>query len=431
MQTKNVRYLFALLLLCLTLGVHSQEIQPEEEKSYFPLVLKLNKSGSNYIRFIIWHQQWLQTNNLKAPGDLQVSTLIRRSRFLAYSELAGRVLILTHFGLNGLTPNNLTSLGNNGNSAQLFLHGAWVEFKVIPEVYIGGGLHYWKGLTRLANQSTLNFMTLDNTRPFVHWHSLAVTDQFARHLGIYAKGAIGNFDYRVAWNNPGRNGLQNDRATNPVDSIVYNGFSIPNEDGNPVGNSIFEGYFRYNFWDKESVKLPYAVGSYLGSKRILAIGAGFFAHPNGLFNFQDNELNGGDHLSAFHFAFDAFLDTPIGEQDNGTCLNAYFSYMHYDYGQNYVSRWAGTGNVLYGQLGFKLFKLPLMPYLAYQWATYDGFNDNVNAFDAGINYFIKGHNAKLTLEYHSIMNDPRESPLGSDGNPIGLQQIRLQAHIFL
>lgn len=71
----------------------------------------------------------------------------------------------------------MTSLGSNGNAAQFFLHDAWTEFKVTDELYVGAGLHYWKGMTRLANQSTLNFMTLDNSRPFAHWHSLGILEQ--------------------------------------------------------------------------------------------------------------------------------------------------------------------------------------------------------------------------------------------------------------
>jgi hypothetical protein len=85
----------------------------------------------------------------------------------------------------------MTSLGSNGDAPQLFLHDALGEFKLNDALYIGGGLHYWKGMTRLGNQSTLNMMTLDQARPFVQWHSLGNTDQFARHLGVYAKGTIG------------------------------------------------------------------------------------------------------------------------------------------------------------------------------------------------------------------------------------------------
>ncbi|MCB0635101.1 MAG: porin [Lewinella sp.] len=407
--------LFALLLIGLQ-PLAAQEA-PEVDHSYKPLTLKLNEDGSKYVRFIMWHQLWATTNNLAVEDSkLQITPSIRRSRFLAFAQISPRFLILTHFGLNGLTPGNLTSLGNNGDSPQLFLHDAWAEFKVVDELYIGSGLHYWKGMTRLANQSTLNFMTLDQSRPFVAWHSLGVTDQFARHLGIYAKGAIGAFDYRLAINSPGRNGIAGNYS--PKDNgFTYSGASNANSDGDPTGNTIIEGYFRYQLWDKESTKLPYAVGSYLGAKKVLAIGAGFFSHANGMYN-----ASTGEHGNVNHFAVDAFLDMPVGE---GGCLNAYAAFQSFNYGDNYVARWAGTGTNLYAQLGVLIPGTKLMPYVALQSSNYDGYSDldQPSVLDLGLNYFINGHNAKLTLEYHTISNDPRE---GGD-----VQQLRMQAHVFL
>ncbi|MCO6476294.1 MAG: porin [Phaeodactylibacter sp.] len=430
MNAKLLRQLLPLLAFCLGLswnGLAQENAEkPEADHSYKPLTLKLSEDGKKYVRFIIWHQQWIQTNNLAIDNaPLQLTHLARRSRFLAYAQVSPRFLILTHFGLNNLTPDNLTSLGNNGDSPQLFLHDAWTEFKVSNDeaLYIGGGLHYWKGLTRLASQSTLNFMTLDQARPFIHWHSLAVTDQFARHLGIYAKGQIDKLDYRLAINNPGANGLQNDRSILGSD-LAYDGFLQPDKDGDPVGNTIYEGYFRYNFWDAESIKLPYNVGSYLGAKKIFAIGAGFFAHPNGMYNNAT-----GEHENVAHFAVDAFLDMPLTSDD---CLNFYASFINFNYGANYVSRWAGTGTALYGHVGYKLPASRFMPYVALQSGNYDGFEDNVLGLDLGVNYFILGHSAKLTLEYHMINNDPREGGVDPEtGEARDVQQLRLQAHIFL
>lgn len=417
-QITTKTWLFLGLLLVLPLLVNAQEQKQEVDHSYKPLTLKLNEDGSKYVRLIMWHQLWATTNNMAVEDSkLQLSTSIRRSRFLAFAQVSPRFLILTHFGLNGLTANNLTSLGNNGNSPQLFLHDAWGEFKVRDELYIGAGLHYWKGMTRLSNQSTLNFMTLDQSRPFVHWHSLGITDQFARHLGVYAKGAVGKFDYRLAFNTPGRNPIGAGKDYGSADSgLTYNGVSQIDQDGNPTGNTVIEGYFRYNLWDNESTKLPYAVGTYLGSKKVLALGAGFFAHPNGMYNDSS-----GSHQGISHFAVDAFLDLPT---ESGA-LNAYASIMSFNYGDNYVSRWAGTGSVIYGHLGYYIKSAKVMPYVAYQNANYDGLDVNPAALDIGMNYFINGHNAKLTLEYHSILNDPRE------GGANDVSQIRLQAHIFL
>ncbi|MEO1049759.1 MAG: porin [Bacteroidota bacterium] len=416
-------------LLCL-ISLIAFQAMGQDDKSVYPAPqykpLKLDINEDVYVRFIIWHQQWLQSNNLQDDSDFQLTSFARRSRMLAYAQISPRFLILTHIGLNNQTPANLTSLGNNGNSSQFFLHDAWTEFKVSNNdaLYIGTGLHYWKGLTRLASASTLNFMTLDQARPFTHWHSLGVTDQFARHMGVYAKGRLGQFDYRFAVNNPlnpanalGQGGNFGAGFPNAeVSGITYNGSAVVDEDGGPTGNTIVEGYFRYNLFDTESIKLPYQVGTYFGNKKVLGFGLGFFSHANGAFNNISQE-----HENVFHFAADVFYDAPLG---NGA-LNAYASFINFDYGDNYVSRWAGTGSNIYAHAGYLFPSLNIMPYVAFQSGSYEALEDNVTSFDFGVNYYVNGHNAKITLEYHNIRNDFRDA-LGGD-----VSRIRLQTHIFL
>ena len=187
--------------------------------------------------------------------------------------------------------------------------------------------------------------------------------------------------------------------------------------GFDIGN---KGYFRYNFWDTESTKLPYQVGTYLGKKKVFGVGAGFFSHPNGMYNETT-----GSHSHVNHFALDAFLDRPIPSG----ALNVYTSFIAFDYGENYVSRWAGTGKAVYAQLGYYSNRFKLMPYIAFQSGNYDGFEEPVRAMDIGLNYFINGHNAKLTLEYHRIKGDIREAAITAQDD--ALSQIRLQMHIFL
>lgn len=422
-----------LFIFCTIIGMSSmlaQENEPVEDHSYKPLKLNLNEDGSKYLRFIMWHQIWVTSNNLSDDNsNLQLNASIRRSRVLAFSQISSKFLILTHFGLNSLSAGNLTSLGNNGDAPQFFLHGAWGEYKLNDHLYLGGGLHYWKGLTRLANQSTLNFMTLDQSRPFYAWHSLGITDQFARHLGLYLKGSYDKLEYRFAWNNPGRNPLgagrdysSNFNAENVARSnLSYTGVSNLTADGNATGNSIYEGYVKYNIWDNESTKLPYYVGTYLGKKKVLAFGAGFFLHPNGMYN----EVT-GDHSSVSHFAADVFLDMPV----SGGAINAYAAYQSFNYGENYISRWGGTGSAIYGQLGYYLSNAKLMPYLAYSSGSFEGADDTIGSMDIGVNYFVNGHNAKITAEYHTITNDFREGGLTLGGIET-LSQFRLQLHFFL
>ena len=411
-----------LFFLAFTANLSQAQISQDQDKSYKPIVLNLDEDGNKYVRFIMWHQIWMTTNNLSDEvSNLQLHPSIRRSRFLAYAQISEDFLILTHFGLNNLTTENMSSLGNNGDAPQLFLHGAWGEFRVNDQLFIGGGLHYWKGLSRLASQSTLNFMTLDQTSPITSWHSLGITDQFARHLGVYAKGQIGKFDYRVAMNSPIRHPLGDGKDYGLYDSgMTYTGARHLDKEGNEVGNTITEGYVRYNFWDNESTKLPYNVGTYLGKKRILAIGAGFFIHPNGMYNEAS-----GEHYNVRHFAVDGFLDLPLPEGS----FHAYASITNFDYGHQYVSRWAGTGNTLYGQAGYYLRAVKMMPYVAISNSKFGGFQEPVTTVDVGVNYFIRGHNAKLTLEYHRINGDVREATILTQND--ALSQVRLQMHIFL
>ena len=397
-----------MMFFCFFMGT-TLSAQDDVDHSYKPLKLNLNEDGSKYVRFIMWHQIWATSNNLSDnTSDFSVTPSIRRSRFLAFAQISPRFLILTHWGLNGLTPSNMTSLGSNGDAPQLFLHDAWGEFKVADQLYIGGGLHYWKGMTRLSNQSTLNMMTMDASRPFAHWHSLGNTDQFARHLGFYAKGTIGeNFQYRIAAN----------QRMNPANSLrgatSYNGDTTISINGS--GNGVVEGYFEYQIWDKESNKLPYKVGTYMGKKKVLNIGAGFFAQPNG----AKNNVTGEDQ-NVGHFAGDVFLELPT---ESGA-LNFYTSFMRFNYGENFVGRWAGTGTNLYAQAGYYIKSAKLMPYFAFQQGNYEGYADPVTAINAGVNYYLNGHFAKFTLEYHSIANQL------SDGAS-DVSQLRLQMHMFL
>ncbi|MCB0563579.1 MAG: porin [Phaeodactylibacter sp.] len=400
--------------------------KPEVDHSYKPIIIKLSEDGGKYARFLFWHQHWVQTNNLAVGGSrLQLTHSIRRSRVMAYAQVSPRFFILTHFGLNNLTPNNITSFGNDGDSPQFFLHEAWAEYKITHNdaLYLGGGLHYWRGLTRFASHGTTTFMTLDQPRPFVHWHSSGVTDQFNRHLGVYAKGQFKRFDYRLAANNPGRNGLQQNYGTKDT-GLEYNGFDHPDKNENPTGNTVLEGYFRYNLLDEESTMIPNATGTYLGGKKVLAVGSGFFAHPNGMYNNSN-----GTHENVFHYALDIYLDMPLTQDD---CLNAYMAFMNFNYGKDFVSRWAGTGQAFYGQVGYKLPQSRFMPYMALQSASYEGLDEDIQAVDFGLNYFINGHNAKLTLEFHSVFNDAREG--GGDpvtGAPNDVKVVRLQAQVFL
>lgn len=236
-------------------------------------------------------------------------------------------------------------------------------------------------------------LTMDNNRQ--SWSTLGLSDQFARHIGLFAKGSFGKLQYRVSINDAITNGLDG-RIPENGGSAVYGGKQIL---GSKDAGKVFAGYFDYNFLDQESNFLPYKVGTYLGGKKVFNVGAGFFLHPNGAVIADSNGNLKGNDVSIF--ALDAFYDSPIG--DKGSAITAYATFQSNDYGRDYLFSAYGTGNMFYTHVGYVLNgdvkKTRWQPYLSYASNSYDVVDDNRNIFGVGINSYFSGHNSKLTLEY--------------------------------
>ncbi|WP_179376907.1 hypothetical protein [Winogradskyella wichelsiae] len=385
------------------------------------LKFKFNEDGSKYLRLISWAQVQANYNTDETfdgngNENSKLNFNLRRARVLMFAQINKDFLILTHFGLNSLTSSTLSPTGK-GDGSQLFFHDVWAQYNVGENHTVGGGLHYFNGISRLNNQSTLNIMTLDNNRQ--SWATIGLSDQFARHLGVFMKGKFNKLQYRVAVNDASVFSLDSRTAVAGGDA-VYNGRSNL---GSKAAGKTYAGYFDYHFLDQESNFLPYKVGTYLGEKKVFNIGAGFFLHPEGSVIDTGTALSPnleGEDVSIF--AVDAFYDTPIGE--NGSAITAYAVYQNSDYGKNYLYSAYGTGSMLYGHVGYVLngdkLKTRFQPYLSYGTHSYDAVDDNRSTLGVGINAYMSGHNSKLTLEY---MNQS----FGS----VDTSTISLQAMIYL
>lgn len=135
------------------------------------------------------------------------------------------------------------------------------------------------------------------------------------------------------------------------------------------------------------------------------------------------------------YAFDIFYDVPINKE-KGNAYSVYACYSNYNYGSNFLKvtgpnnpasssgtknptnfdkanygnafPYLGTGEIYYLQTGYK-FKNNLLKeqgtlqiYGDCQYAMYRGLKgEPMLVFDAGINWLIKGHNAKFTLNYQN------------------------------
>jgi hypothetical protein len=448
--------------------------KPAIDHSYKPLTLKLNDDGSKFVRFIMWHQVWATaTQNNPGTTDIKGQKIdgtdgtkawstdlaMRRSRVLMYAQISPRAMILTHWGINNQSfingganaGANLTSAGasNAGKRPQLYIHDAWTEFEVVKnKLSLGAGLHYWNGISRLSSNSTLNFMTLD--APIFNWSNIETTDQFARQFGIYAKGQLGRLDYRMAINKPFAFG-----AT--AAAVAKNGIAANTLNENWANT----GYVNYMFWDKENNKLPFYVGSYLGAKKILNLGAGWYSHKGALLTktATDSTYNNQTCLGA-----DIFMELPLNKA-KGTMFHFLGTFYNYDFGPNFLrnigilnqhaavaapatGRTAdsfsgggnlqptiGTGQIMYVQLGYLLPKFKngtsAMAYATVTNKNFERLADPSTQMGLGLNYYLTSHHAKITVEYQT-RPVYKLTEGGTDIKRNGSKgQLTLQTHIFL
>ncbi|GEC78296.1 hypothetical protein [Flavobacterium aquatile] len=400
----------------------------------------LNPEGTKYMRFITWNQIWMRSSELN-PGTMigeeratkQEDIGARRLRLLAYAQISPRYMIVTHIGINNQTFTNGGASGSAGTGGYgagkkpgLFFHDAWNEYAlVLPKenkpfsLSVGAGLHYYMGLSRMTMSSTLNYLAID--APIFNWPLIENSDQFARQMGIFAKGKYNKFEYRFSLNKP--------FVTNntPVDVTTQDAAVAVDNSNNTKWSKT--GYVEYQIFDKESNFLPYKVGSYLGTKKMFNIGAGFYTAPSA----TKTSVNGVIEKHAINlFSADAFLDMPVGKKEKKMAVTAYSVLYDYDFGPNYVRNLGimnvgvndatftgtrglagagnlqptiGTGTIWYTQAGFLLPnknekpKVRVQPFGAYTYKKFDAFEKASNQFDIGTNLFLDGHHAKITAQY--------------------------------
>lgn len=404
------------------------------------LKFNLNEEGNKYLRFILWNQIWVSSTDLNPGtmiGDEPQSTYedigLRRLRLLAYAQISPRYMILTHIGVNNQTFINGGASGSSGTGgygagkkAGLFFHDAWNEYAVLLpsekqdfSLSVGAGLHYYMGLSRMTMSSTLNYLTID--APIFNWPLIEASDQFARQIGLFAKGKYKKFEYRLSLNKP--------FSTNLTPSDVSDAASARAVDNNNPSQWSKAGYFEYQIFDKESNFLPYKVGTYLGTKKMLNVGAGFYTAPKA----TETSVNGELESHPINLlAADVFVDMPIGPKDKKMAVTGYSVFYNYDFGPNYIRNIGimnqgvtdpnftgdyalagpgnsqptiGTGTIWYTQAGFLLPskqekpKVRFQPFAAYTYKNFEALDQASNQFDFGSNIFLDGHHAKFTAQY--------------------------------
>lgn len=419
----------ALAATVLALAVVPSTAQADDGPPAVPaLKLNLTDDGDYWVRFITWHQIWIRQQQ-QNPGttvngddrDWSWDLGIRRSRFLVLAQI-DRLQMMFHAGINNQTFANARKPG-------LFVHDLWASYEAIEDIWVlGAGLHYFNGVSRLANASTLFFMSVD--MPIFNWHVIERSDQFARQMGIFTTLRLCQFDLQMAVNRPFVTG-----GTATAEVADYR---------TDVNTPSFAGYATWSFFEQESNLLPYRRGTYLGKKKVLNLGAGWYWQNDAMETVQ------GETDREFHdilaIGADIFADIPLA---GGSAVTAYAGYNYFDFGPNNLRNIGimnvgdtgsgttfngrgnaypviGTGHIFYTQAGYLLPGRPLgvqlQPYFGLQVSAFDALDEVSTVFDVGANFFMIGHNAKITINYRSrpvhqtndageVVNDSRASEI--------------------
>lgn len=316
---------------------------------------------------------------------------------------------------------NLTYLSNNENAIDLL--DAYGEYEFGKELSIGGGRSNWKGFTRFASGPGSSLLY---DVPFLILGNVNRTDLTLRNLNLFAKGQLGRLDYRVIVAKP-----YISATAKPQEGIsVFNNLEVkPN----------FSAYIKWQFFDQENNASPIAVGTYLGKKKVLALGIGAEYQKGLLWS-----LNSGDTVlnSMKLFSADVFFDTPLNKE-TGTSLNIYAAAFLHDYGPGYIrnlginnmangleSKGAafngagnaypvvGTGKSLILQTGVTLpyfnrrtKRTRLMPALGIQYSRFDRLSDPMFSYDLGLSLLLKDHSSKFVFNAQSR---PIYNPQGTE-----------------
>jgi len=358
---------------------------------------------------------------------------LRRLRFQLYGQVTKRMFVYAQFGMN-----NFNYLAPRKQDA--FFHDAVAEYKVWKKyLSIGAGLTTFGGPLRYSAPAVGSILMAD--APIYQQTTADQNDQFGRKMGVYAKGQIGRFDYRVAVGKPFS--MQTQVPT--VGSASATSFDTTlstNAKFAPTPPQLqYQAYFKWHFFDKEANDLPYNPGTYLGKKHMLTLGAGIQYQHNAM-RYWDTVVVPASPTTqqisrnlVYHdlliIGADLFYDTYLNKE-KGNAVSIYAAYSYADYGQNYLRYngvmnmttsttstninskangnafpMMGSGHTEFLQVGYK-FKNNLLgergtlqPYIGIQVSQYQAFLYNhMLVADIGINWLVSGNN-KISLNYQS------------------------------
>jgi hypothetical protein len=144
---------------------------------------------------------------------------------------------------------------------------------------------------------------------------------------------------------------------------------------------------------------------WLGEKTLVTLGAGYTTKR------YDRQVGTGFSDATYSaWTADVFAELPMAE---GSAITAESGYYHYDKDtlSNPKSKawYVQAGFILPGEMG----PGRLQPVGRYEQIDRDGADTDTTSWAAGLNYYLKGHNAKVMLEYLVVNNENNADTFGA------------------
>ncbi|MBW1670988.1 MAG: porin [Deltaproteobacteria bacterium] len=325
-----------------------------------------------------WTQVWYQyvEHGKKDGGDLN-DFMARRFYLYLKGDITPYFSFFTHIAADRVGQEGLDrpSLGLGSGIA---FRDLWITFKLNEAFKIQMGRMYVPLTRNYGTTSTKAMLTTD--LPFL---------QGGVRGNIFYAQKVGRDDGMTIWGNP-------------LDGLLQYRFMVSEgveNDDNPDDNLRFVGRMAVSLLEPE--KGWFNKGTYLGKKKVLSLGFGYDTQ-------NDLTLNGHEDQDNRVWTADVFFDHPLGGGAI-TVEAAYIDIQNCTQTHNFSELAAGddaknwyiqSGYLLPGKIGPGRFQ----PYVRYETVDVDD-KDDTEFMGAGLNYYFKGHNAKISLDYTYVSQD--------------------------
>jgi len=262
------------------------------------------------------------------------------------------------------------------DSTSFIVEDGYLEWQVANSFILDGGLILIP-LCRNCLEQSIRLLTLDYGSYSFLANSLTQSS-VGRDTGFQARGYLAGdrIEYRVG---------------------VFAGQRLPGSRNAPR----WAGRLQYNVFDTE--KGQFYAGTYLGKKKVLAIGVGY-------------DLQG--HYRAY--AGDVFLDLPVA---GGNGVTAQLDFLRWDGGTTFPT--LSKQDDVFFEGGYYISSAKLMPWGRFESQSFSGSANagrNQKRFQVGLTWYAEAHNFNIRSAYSRV--------IPTAGGPSPTNQFTVQLQFF-